>query len=594
MIFLKSFAFLNFFFITIALLPHLGFKEKKNPAVVFLLNMVLYLFLLVVGYSCYKSGMNTIFVFIIPILLWCLYRNIGHLKVRFVIGKYELVVLGKILLVVNSIFIVKCMYLYQGSGEYLKVPHGDYLFYAKVAVFLKDYGIESIHMSSLAMPTPYHYFELWLSAFFAEFGMNVYATLMLIIYPIIYGFCCCLTYLLIKNNVNNKSAIIFAASILTIQLFYISQVYSEIPFLGDASIFAETAWNYQKLSVLYFMVLIALVVYRNFGINQFLIVLALFPIIYGSTIFSVAGVLCTSFLLKISINKTINWSSIFVVFLGLLFFKFYYQFNHYQNEIVPQIDLAFIKTAINIIGGTVIRIFIFVIPFILLFYVLNKQKTLTLLKVHSSMVVILSSAILASLLGWALIHLQLDAVQIFSNLSPIIFCVGLVYLLSLIDYKVSLLVLISLVLLNYNKYMPYQKISFLNEKEYLFKNRSRGAFIKNLVDYENVFTINPSFSGPCMDASIINSNLKMVDLSMVDIDITNHPYKENIRSYIEYNDLYNFIQQTHLSGLAAKVEFIKENKIEFLICPKAYLLDAKISMLFKNKKELENSVVWYN
>jgi hypothetical protein len=594
MLFLKSFAFLNLFFISIALLPHLGFKEKKDPAVVFLLNMVLYLFLLVIGYSCIKTGMNTVFVFIIPILLWSLYRNISHLKIRFVIGKNELVVLGKILLVVNSIFIVKSIYLYQGSGEYLKVPHGDYLFYAKVAGFLKDYGIESIHMSSLAMPTPYHYFELWLSAFFAEFGMNVYATLMLITYPIVYGFCCCLTYLLIKNNVNNKSAIIFAASILTIQLFYISQVYSEIPFLGDASIFAETAWNYQKLSVLYFMVLIALVVYRNFGINQFLIVLALFPIIYGTTIFSIAGVLCTSFLLKISINKTINWSSIFVVFLGLLFFKFYYQFNHYQNEIVPQIDFAFIKTAINIIGGTVIRIFIFVIPFILLFYVLNKEKTISLFKVHNSIVLILLSAILASLLGWSLIHLQSDAVQIFSNLSLTIVCIGLVYLLSLIDYKISLVVLISLVFFNFNKYQPYRKTTSLNEKEFLFKNRNRGVFVKNLVDYENVFNINPSFSGPFMDASIINSKITMVDLSMVDIDIAYHPYKEMIRSYKKYNDLYNFMQQTHLSGLAAKAEFIKENKIEFLICPKAYLLDPKISTLFNNKKELENSVVWYN
>mgnify|MGYP000919403511 CR=1 FL=1 len=75
-------------------------------------------------------------------------------------------------------------------------------------------------------------------------------------------------------------------------------------------------------------------------------------------------------------------------------------------------------------------------------------------------------------MGWSLIHLQSDAVQIFSNLSLTIVCIGLVYLLSLIDYKISLVVLISLVFFNFNKYQPYRKTTSLNEKE-LFPYRKK-------------------------------------------------------------------------------------------------------------------------
>ena len=592
MVFLKAFFLLNSFFIIVGLLPHWKLKKEDTP-VLFVLNIIGYLLLLVTIYALYKTGGNSVFILLVPFFVWLIWDFHKKGSIFYLKNSNEIRYLFKTLAVVNCIFAIKSLLLFQGSFEYIKMIHADYISYAKLASNMRDFGIESVFLNSSASPVPYHYFEIWITSIFSEFKLNSYSTLMLVTYPLLLTISVLLGYLLVFSKYNFITSIIFSISILFIQMGYLPILYDKIPFLVQANTFCITPWWYQKISVIYFWFLIVLVFYKYYGINPSLIALALFPIIYGTTIFAVTGAFGAAIVLKLFFSKEIRWSSIFVFFSSIVGYQLFYRFNNYGEGLTPNIDFHFIKTSINIIAGTSIHFSLFILPymFILFFY---RTKILLLLKANVYILVILLGACVSAILGWVLLHLQSDSVQVFSNFSTSITCIGIAYLFLVVNYKYYVAILLVIVSFNSKNYYYTNQIKEIKIKEMIFRDRTNGVYLKNLADYDNIHKINPTCASPLMDAFIMNDKLKMVDLSVTDVVLVDHKNFNSLNNTLKRNELVIFQKKYNLSGIEAKALFIKKNNIDFLICSSDLNIPKELTILFKNRKIIEGNEVYYN
>ena len=176
MIFAQSISISILFFAIISFLPHLHSKNSKPTLFSFGCNIIGYLFATVFIYSCYITYLNTVLILTVPSIILFIVTLKSELKFRLIITKIELYYFLTLLSFFVIIFIIQFGLLYEFSDEYIKLPHPDYLFYSKVATNLTKYNIESFHMSPLAQNVPYHYFELWLNAFFNQLGLKSYSS----------------------------------------------------------------------------------------------------------------------------------------------------------------------------------------------------------------------------------------------------------------------------------------------------------------------------------------------------------------------------------------------------------------------------------
>ncbi len=128
-------------------------------------------------YAIVKTCGNTIlWGFLIVGVLYLLYAK----RNKLFLGKYcfgNLLSDGKkVLLPVLVMFLLGIgLFLFQGAFFYAtpinNMPHGDYAFYATVASVLNDFGVEGANWRSVVIggntvPTPYHYFDIWLPVIF--------------------------------------------------------------------------------------------------------------------------------------------------------------------------------------------------------------------------------------------------------------------------------------------------------------------------------------------------------------------------------------------------------------------------------------------
>lgn len=81
-------------------------------------------------------------------------------------------------------------FVFQGSFFYAtpmnKMPHGDYAFYATLQGLLNNYGVESATWENVVFggscaPSPYHYFDIWLSLIFVLCSFGQYEAQVVIV-----------------------------------------------------------------------------------------------------------------------------------------------------------------------------------------------------------------------------------------------------------------------------------------------------------------------------------------------------------------------------------------------------------------------------
>jgi len=128
-------------------------------------------------YAIIKSSGNTIlWGFVIIGALYLLYARKNNLlsKMFSFAGFFPSGLKGWMPVFV-MFFLAIVFFFFQGAFFYAQplnnMPHGDYAFYATVSSILANYGVESssweqVVLSGSSVPSPYHYFDIWLPTIF--------------------------------------------------------------------------------------------------------------------------------------------------------------------------------------------------------------------------------------------------------------------------------------------------------------------------------------------------------------------------------------------------------------------------------------------
>jgi hypothetical protein len=365
-----------------------------------------------------------------------------------------------------------------------------------------------------------------------------------------------------------------------------------VPFLDIATAYLVSPWDYQKLSVIYLLLILALLAYKYGNLNTFFCVAALFPNLYGTLFFATAGLLVGAIILKVTLKAAIQWSSIGLLVLSLVSYQLFYTVNTIQIALQPIINLALFEVSLKNFASTSIRLSIFMLPYLVLFWI-NKNTLIPYVKKHLHLAIAFSVACLASFGGWSLLHLQVDSLQLFSNFSIPAICIGICFSLQQLNWQKQLFILLVAIAINYPKYMLPSNLHALNEAEVIFKSRNHGVFFKNGYEYTNPYNISPHYANPLSFVYLTNSHLRMTDLSIVDAAYQTGLHTPFLKHTLANNEFNLYLQSHHETGIAAKVNFIKTHDISFLICPIAYPLPLDISNIFQHKTTISNQEVWY-
>ena len=166
-----------FYFVGTLLLWLTRVKLPKDIFYETFVRLVVGLVSVVAIYAIVKTCGNTILCgFLIVGVLYLQYAKRNNLF----LGKYCIANLlpdgKKVLLPVLVMFLLGfAFFLFQGSFFYAtpinNMPHGDYAFYSTISSVLNDFGVEASDWQSVVIggstaPSPYHYFDIWLSVIF--------------------------------------------------------------------------------------------------------------------------------------------------------------------------------------------------------------------------------------------------------------------------------------------------------------------------------------------------------------------------------------------------------------------------------------------
>jgi hypothetical protein len=581
---LKIYFLINITFLVLGILPHV--RKNKNTFYVFLLNIIGYIFISVVIYSICRTKFNTIFIgALIPIsvIVFQLYKD----KFRFAIKKSSIDVkfIIKGLIVLNIIWFLKWIQVYDFTNHTLKILHGDYVFYAKVAKFMFDYGIETFDLSPYSKPLPYHYFELWITSIVRHSSLNSYSLINLFTYPLITTMVFLFATEAIKNSVIKKY--LFGILLLLAAPFYFRFVFKLIPFLEPSLVFTSNVWEYQKFSIIYLLLIILVTLYRNVELKYFLIGMSLIPIIYGSLLFSYIGLCVACFLMYLKSKNRDLAKYLPISLFTLVWYYFFYRINAYNNSGSFSLSISFFKTSINIFGGTVlIYTYLFLITPIFVLIILKWRKYFELFQLHKVEVLVLLSGVIFGLLGWAYLHMQLDSGQVFSNFAGFVAAYFISKIIIELDIKWGVVYIIALLFTHRDRIFNSQTLS----KEQIQENLGvkNIGFFKTPTDYANPFSVSPYFATPLNYLTIKNDDLRFVDLSILRLDTTKI-YNPTIQFYLDKNPLRIYMLQ---NPKECEADFIHDFNIGCLITPIGYMLPEVYSKFFYKEKQIDEYTIW--
>jgi hypothetical protein len=133
-------------------------------------------------------------------------------------------------------------------------------------------------------------------------------------------------------------------------------------------------------------------------------------------------------------------------------------------------------------------------------------------------------------------------------------------------------------------------IDFLHQVKKEINNLNPiGCYIKDKSDYNDLYSKNPTLRGLGSYLYLLSSNCDTVSLSVFDTPISNDlRYKKIEEEIISRSTFYRFVQTKKEKGIFLnideyKVQFLRENNIDFLITSKNTILPGIISDLVNRK-----------
>ncbi|KOY84634.1 hypothetical protein AD998_19485 [bacterium 336/3] len=406
-------------------------KEDNQPYQKVFSDFYIGIFLVVCVFAIYQTNFKTVFV-LVPILLR-LYVIIFKKSIVFnQVSIYNSLKNGRLF---KSIFLILSIFSFFYFFQYYilfgdftgkipkSIPNVDYISYARISEYLALIGKENIWQvqnlisEDYHKTTPYHYFNEWLVAFLIKITGQKSIFLQEIVINafllsiIAYGFISLIEHF--KKNINILDLFV---GVLCIFLKFIIT----IKFLSGIEFFSNNGFSMPKIAFLYIAIIYTSVLFLQKNIHKGILNLLLIPIAYFTVapaiLMSVVVILLVISLLEKDKKKEILKLVLlpFILF-GLIILFYQLTGDSSQNIHYEPINSIkfYIKTGINIVGGTFLQIMLLSLPFFIfmIFVVYIKKVTFKQLYIALSPICLPLFLIVASArCCWALFNPMIDSV----------------------------------------------------------------------------------------------------------------------------------------------------------------------------------------
>ncbi len=350
-------------------------------------------FLSVFASFFFKNG-QTIQIIMIPLLFFSIYfvsQSIEKLTSTsfFKEKKYILVLLlGSILIwFLNAAFVFDIYAIFDAKNDFnFRIPSKDSFFYGRLSEKLLTSSYETVfafHQDSNAVlgTTPYHYFELWLSAFFSKiFSVSGYIAYSLFTIPLLQV--CVWVGIIAIFEQKKCEKISLATFIYSFALLFLGGIY--LPFYSDVKGFQSTYWLtntlFTGLSEHYFFWIAVFLSFQKKNYIACVWIIFMIPII-SPTLWAACWTglfFIVSFLFyqqKILFLQKYKLELIAFFVIPFFYFLFYYLTQSSQSVASSDVSiLALSESEINLatifkeIAIYLFGFFVIYIPFLSLFY----------------------------------------------------------------------------------------------------------------------------------------------------------------------------------------------------------------------------------
>lgn len=425
-------------FVGFGVLRLLHFKITQSYSGAFKIFLIGF-FLIVMLFAVVVSKGNTVLLgfILIGVFLWWDNRHSrqevpedgiqASITIPFLLKRVlELSIVSLVIIIYRTAFM-------DDGGYFIESVYNDYVFYAKLSKYLLETGIENAEFDYIFLEhkvVPYHYVDIWINSLLIYLThQNVVELMILSSYTIgIAGIWLGLVALLeawLGATSYNKVIALFL--VFTTGIFW--GAFINVPFLQSADVFARHSLNYSKLFPIYWMLILVILLYKdgNTFRGKFIItVLLALPIINISSAPGVFLVIFLLFLNELFRGGSFKWEIALKATLIVLLIAIFYKTGQSDSggdwsfDYKEYTSITYIKTFINVMGGTFIQVILLYLPIFLVMLFTARQYGF---KSVRDVLLVIGVTFFAFVIPWALFHRNANSVQLFSNtFIPFIAC----------------------------------------------------------------------------------------------------------------------------------------------------------------------------
>ena len=607
--------FIGFYIITYQIgnqfLQVLGSKKKNNYFNLFFKSIIGFLIILFIYPLIKTKGLTVHSLLIIPFgYLIFILKNENKIKKN---EEEKNIFLPYFLIPILLIFFFQTLYFYNPFTGIAYSLDVDNFYYANVGSFIQQIGKENRFLdwtsSEIAKPEIYHYADTWLVALFAEFNLPATKVITLVVNSFFYleVYLGALAILEIFTEVN------FFKSIYALLIFFISCIfinYNNFTFIGYGCV----SLVYPKLAQITTFLILSYCFIINkqyellvFSLLSFCIIyMALMPpTMIGLFLFIISLFVCK----KINLKKALEFGTVLFIFSILFFILFKTVFSQIDSryDLNGNEKMSLINTLISkfkdIVYTTIFNLKDFIIQ-ILPYLILIIWTFLTNYKIRDTLtnLCFLSiSLLVGGIIVFGLRYNFLDAIQFYQNLAyPITGILGF-YLISQILFTqtnnklIGFIIVFLLIFVNiYSSSIYINKMHQFNmvynitrDKKYVqevmklvaTEKKPRFAIAKGKDDYKTIYDkgigiyLNPFIGNK------INTYMP-ASITVFDIPLSEKvEYAEMEKIWITNSALNLYAQKHKLEKdtINLQIQFLKDNKIQFLEMAKNYKIPSAIN-----------------
>ena len=403
-------------------------NSKDKPIYSVFSNTIIGLLTTITLFAVIKTNFNTIFLGVIILMIsyviyffYFLPNNKFNFNVKKLLPKYNEL---KVLLVL--IFICLIYFFIQSSLFYNyplnNFPPMDFLFYASVIQCLGQYGIETINnviypFTYTDIATPYHYIDLWFATlYFYVFGVKSLEAYVVITTTI-------LSSLLFIGMISIVSKLTKSKYLIFIAGFAIYVTYFDFTnWLGG---FASMTWAVMSNPKFMFIGLVFIwyfiEVLNNNNSKSYLFILLLLPvfnIIYAPALYLTLGSITLFYYLMHRTRR--NIFLLLVVLISAFFIFIFYKYNSSEttiqlnllNLLKRSLHFSFIYRIWDVVKDVVISYAILWAPLLLLTF-FNYKKSIQIIKETKTIFSITLLLVFWGLVIWNILYDLYDSFQFF-------------------------------------------------------------------------------------------------------------------------------------------------------------------------------------